>query len=120
MRQHTAKLLDEAKTRAAQSCMQRANVMSLMTENCQRRPDKVDGMKPLPGKDGAIPDVKSKAGSSQGLETTMSGLSIASNESRRSSALSEEHKTAPVLDQKRVRNKHGLSLAFDDRCKAIK
>lgn len=80
----------------------------------------MDGMKPLPGKDGAIPDVKSKAASSRDLETTMSGLSIASNESRRSSAMSEEHKTALGPDRKRVRNKHGLSLTFDDRCKAIK
>lgn len=69
------------------------------------------------GKDRAVPDVKVRETSAQDIEKTMSGLSMVSNEGRRSSARSEEERTA---DQKRFRNKYGLSLTLDDLCKAVK
>lgn len=120
MRQHTAKLLDEAKRCAAQSRQQRANVMSLMTENYPRRPSTVDATLPAQSKDPPIPDAKSRETHSQDLNKTLSRLSLASNGSETSNTKSSEQKAEPVSQQKRIRNKHGLSLTFGDRCKGIR
>ena len=86
MRQHIAKLLDEAVTRAEHRRQQRANVMSLMKEACPRRPANVPAMTLIHSNEKIARDAKKNETTPQHFEKAMSQPSIHSTESRRSDA----------------------------------